>query len=87
MIVKFSSAFRAFAASFRIAYARLRGFRVLATILEQTKRLNECHACEELTEERQCRICTCFVDVKTMLTTEGCPKHKWLRIWEKRNTI
>jgi hypothetical protein len=26
---------------------------------------------------RQCEVCGCFVDAKSRLQTESCPRHKW----------
>lgn len=61
-------------------YGKLRGFRILANAEEVEERLNECEDCDRLTEERQCRDCGCFVDAKTMLAMEQCPRKKWKRI-------
>jgi len=87
MIFRISTPFRAFFAGFRVLLAKLWGFRVLTTFEEQKERLNVCEPCEELTEERQCRVCTCFVDEKTLLTTEMCPLKKWWPIYRRQNTI
>jgi len=27
---------------------------------------------------RQCLDCTCFIDLKAQLSTERCPRHKWV---------
>ena len=84
MIFRLDSVFRAVATSWRLAYARFFGWDTLSTPAETEDRLDICNRCEELTEDRQCRVCTCFVDAKTMLTTEKCPKNKWFRIWRRR---
>jgi len=79
---------RALFASIRLLLAKILGFRTIATPDEQTQRLNICEACEELVmDTRQCAICTCYVDFKTLLAPEGCPKKKWLPIWERRSTV
>lgn len=84
MIFRLDSIFRAAATSWRLAYARFRGYETLATEDEAEDRLSICNRCEELTGDRQCRICTCYVGFKSMLTTEKCPKDKWWRIWRKK---
>lgn len=65
-------------------WARLRGYQIWATVKTQDDRLEQCNECEELTEERQCGACTCFVDAKTYLNLERCPKRKWGRVWQKQ---
>jgi hypothetical protein len=48
----------------------------------QDARLAQCNACEFLVpDSRQCVKCTCFVDVKTLLSTESCPERKWGRLY------
>lgn len=79
--------FRLVFAGARLAWARFRGFRVLVTPDEQTRRLNECENCDQLTRTRQCQVCKCFVDEKILLTTEKCPLKKWLRIYERNITV
>jgi hypothetical protein len=69
----------------RTFWARLAGYRVLLTPEEQDNRLVACEVCEELTESRQCRVCTCFVDAKTALAPERCPLGRWPAIWVKKN--
>lgn len=41
-----------------------------------SRRLAACEACPNLSGD-QCRLCTCFVDVKAMLATETCPDSRW----------
>jgi hypothetical protein len=72
------------AAMARTGWAKLRGYRVVAAGAEQDARLDQCFKCEELNGYAQCRICTCFVQAKTFLTMESCPKQKWKRIWAKK---
>lgn len=44
----------------------------------QDDRLAHCNTCEFLVpDSRQCVKCTCFVDIKTLLSTESCPEKKW----------
>lgn len=84
MIFRFSTPFRAAGAVFRSFWAKIAGYRVLTTPEEQEQRLNECNPCEFLTEDRQCAECHCFVDAKTMLAVEACPRGYWKRIWAKK---
>lgn len=44
------------------------------------ERLETCRPCRFLSKRsRQCRKCTCFVDIKANLSTERCPVKKWKR--------
>lgn len=56
-------------------------FRPEPVIVEpevQDARLQKCNECEFLVPDcRQCVLCTCFVDVKVLLSTESCPKKRW----------
>lgn len=48
----------------------------------QDTRLSFCNRCEFLVpDSRQCVKCTCFVDIKTLLSTESCPERKWGRLY------
>lgn len=85
MIFRISTPFQALGAVFRSFWAKAMGYRALTTPEEYKERLNECDPCEFLTEERQCRICTCFVDAKAMLCAEKCPKNRWKAVWAKKN--
>lgn len=87
MIFRVYTPFIAALAGFRAFCAKIAGYRALCTPEEQTERLNECEICEFLTEERQCAVCTCFVDAKTMLCAEKCPKNRWLAIWSKKVVV
>lgn len=85
MIFHVLSPLRAIGAVFRSLWAKIAGYRVLVTPKEYSQRLNECDSCEFLTEERQCRICTCYVDAKAALCSEKCPKNRWKAVWAKKN--
>lgn len=41
------------------------------------KRINICKSCEHAMSKNRCKICGCFLDVKTGLKTESCPLDKW----------
>ena len=81
---------RALRAGVVVAYAKLRGYRVLTTPEEQEKRLDSCYGCPWLRidehDNDQCGKCWCFISGKTALTTEKCPVGKWARIWDKTHT-
>lgn len=49
----------------------------LADALERDKRLDICKACPQMEANGQCRVCTCFVSLKTMIRDEYCPKNYW----------
>lgn len=81
--------FRAAWAGIVAIYAKLRGYEVIADDITTAARRNVCEDCEFRRDE-QCGICSCFIDAKTMLYTEQCPKGKWFRRWvkkEKKNTV
>jgi uncharacterized protein DUF6171 len=85
MIFKWHTPFRVIVAHLRLAWARWFGYEIMATDAEAEDRLDICWQCEEYDEGGQCKVCTCFVDAKTMLLTEQCPKRKWFRIWRKKS--
>jgi len=78
--------FSFFLAWVRVRYAKLRGFRVLATPTEQAIRLGTCQGCKWL-DDSECRVCGCLVFAKVMIAPERCPKKFWPRIWDKPVTI
>lgn len=62
------------------------GKQAIASTQKRKKRLGVCEVCPDLDPEmRQCKTCTCFVDLKTFMATEACPKGKWGReyLWGK----
>lgn len=85
MIFRISSLFYAVSAILRSLWAKIAGYRVLTTPEEQESRLSECEICEFLTEERQCAVCTCFVDSKTLLAAEACPQNRWRAVWVRKS--
>lgn len=85
MIFRPSMAWNVLIAALFTGYCKLRGYRVLATPEEQQGRLNECELCDQLTDDRQCNDCGCFVDAKAILACEQCPRRKWLRILAKKS--
>lgn len=43
-----------------------------------TARVNICEKCEfMLKATRQCKVCWCFIDLKSKLVDSECPEHKW----------
>lgn len=63
-------------AMFRWACGYLAGEKPVATSDCQNARLVQCHACEQYASG-QCKKCTCYVVVKTWLSSEKCPLGKW----------
>jgi len=47
----------------------------------QIKRMDICRSCEYLyTKTDTCKLCGCFMGVKTWMATQECPKKKWRAI-------
>lgn len=75
-------------AVFRSTVAKRRGYDLLATEEEQESRWIHCLPCPYKIGE-QCKLCTCFLHAKIMLTQEECPKpvSKWGRILRRSHTV
>lgn len=84
MIFRLSSPFRLFAAALRTAWAKIAGYEVLAPEEIAADRLDVCSRCQFLTGDHQCKICGCFIGLKTALALEQCPQGFWRRIWIKK---
>jgi len=84
MIFRWHTPFRYAAAQVRRLFAWMLDYETAVTDAEWGDRRKTCEQCEELVDE-QCRICTCFVDAKTFLALEQCPKRKWKRIWRRKS--
>lgn len=41
------------------------------------KRLQECYKCEYRMMKDRCKLCGCFLKVKTALKAEECPDGRW----------
>lgn len=68
----------AFRAVKRLFLSLLRRKNIIASAEIVEKRLQICEKCPRfLAESRQCRECTCYVDLKVQLTTEECPQGRW----------
>lgn len=64
----------------KVVSAVAAGQAVLVSEEIVTERLNACESCEFFdASARQCKRCTCFIDVKVNLSTETCPEEKWKR--------
>ena len=51
---------------------------MLASSEEIKKRLKICEGCELLLKPTyNCKVCGCFMKVKTRLKRSKCPKNKW----------
>lgn len=78
--MKFPNPFRFAAEIFRAVRAELRGENAIVSQEEFEDRIKTCERCPHFDWEiRQCRVCTCFVDLKANLRTSECPKHLWLK--------
>lgn len=45
---------------------------------EQKRRIEICNGCPNLFKPtRSCKLCKCFVDLKTKLQSQKCPIQKW----------
>lgn len=69
----------AFRAAGRILRQLFRRGPFTVSPARQDARLAACEACEFLIRDsRQCVKCTCFVDIKTLLSSESCPEKYWM---------
>ncbi len=42
------------------------------------ERIKMCEECEKFYHPtRQCKVCFCFMDIKTKMKNKTCPKGKW----------
>lgn len=63
----------------RVVKAVVKGEPLLLDEVSVKQRLSACAECPEFDEKaRQCKVCTCLVDLKAMLATEKCPRHRWV---------
>lgn len=85
MIFRLDTPFRWLAAQARRFFAWMLDYETMVSDAQWGERRAQCSACEELVNDEQCRICTCFVDAKAMLALEQCPKKKWRRVWTKKH--
>lgn len=80
----FPDPFKFVIAMARSAWAKFAGYDILVTDNEQHARLFWCNPrCIAFdSASRQCKACGgCFVDAKTMLSMEECPRGLWRRVW------
>lgn len=62
----------------RVAKDIIDGKSVISDTELQTERIKMCEACEHFTPGlRQCKICHCFLDLKTKIVASECPINKW----------
>lgn len=65
-------------AVFRNTKSVAQGNDLLAPPMLVDSRIAVCERCPNfIFDSRQCDLCDCFVDVKTMLRAESCPLDKW----------
>ncbi len=78
--MKFPNPIRFVYELFRAVRAELRGENAIVTEAEFQDRVKTCERCPNFDWEfRQCRVCSCFVDLKANLRTSDCPKRLWLK--------
>lgn len=61
---------------FRTLWWRLKGVPVFAPEDVREDRRRICHSCD-FNDDGDCRICTCDIKAKTLLSSESCPASKW----------
>ena len=67
-------------------WAKLRGYKILASDETQNSRWDHCLDCPYF-DAGQCRRCGCLLTGKIMLNTEQCPDKRWRRVWQKPVTV
>jgi hypothetical protein len=81
MIINWKSPINAFMAFYRWIRFVIANRSIKAANVDNDtyiKRLTTCIICPEHDPEfKQCKVCTCFVQVKAQLKTETCPLKKW----------
>lgn len=82
----FPNPFRLAVAMVFAGYARLAGYQLLAEEELVEERQAICDPCP-FRDGEQCGVCSCFIEAKTRLNTEACPKRKWSRVWIKSSTV
>ena len=61
-----------------IAIQIMQGKLVLAQDELAAERIKVCQTCSEFTKfSRQCRLCNCFMDMKTKILDASCPINHW----------
>lgn len=51
---------------------------IVVDVSIRTERLSICESCEKFNPKiRNCRMCGCFMDLKTWLPKQKCPMNKW----------
>jgi hypothetical protein len=79
----FPNPFKLAKAALIAAFAKWRGFEILATPRIRQYRFRRCSACVHNPDGFQCEVCSCLIDAKISLNTERCPVGYWERIWKK----
>ncbi len=78
MLFKLRTIPLALAALYRAACAFVLRRRMFVSAEEQYRRETICSACPYyVSESKQCEHCTCYVPLKSSLSTEACPKKFW----------
>lgn len=75
--------FRFVAFLIRAARARLLGYELMIDMEEAEVRQQICDPCP-FNKQGFCQECGCFVDAKTLIAIERCPKGKWNSVWKRK---
>lgn len=81
----FPSLFKAVRSAARSFQYWLFGYKLLVEPEISDIRMAHCERCDEITEDRQCLLCTCFVDAKVQLAAESCPKSLWPCVKQRKS--
>lgn len=74
----FPNPFRAAGALWRVIKSLFKREEVFVTQEESDRRWEICNSCPEQDKDlKQCKVCTCFLSLKTELASERCPLRKW----------
>jgi hypothetical protein len=65
------------------AYAKWRGYQIIATKRTMRSRFRLCRICVHNPDGFQCAKCSCLLEAKISLNTERCPAGRWERVWKK----
>jgi hypothetical protein len=69
---------KALSSLWRTLVALVKRRPIFAEKIEVDFRRRVCKVCPHYSESLgQCKVCTCFVSAKTLLSTESCPKGFW----------
>ena len=80
MILTWRSPFRLARAMWHAAIYVWHGKPVIAPARIIAFREAKCQPCK-YRDHGQCRLCTCFISIKTSLSSESCPDGRWGKVF------